>query len=97
MSKKRGTNVPANYQALAASGQRVRYNGFWLGDSERDRVIARYIDQTPQVGAILKAILYSIATGQGCLPAPQTKPQAEQDNYSDEIGEAGSALLELDD
>lgn len=100
MTKKRSIKVPDNLKALAASGQRVRYNGFWMGESNRDRMIADWLDSTPQAGAIIKAMIYSMITGQGFVAIRDMSVQDQADDYpepDDTLSAAGSALLELDE
>lgn len=46
------------------SGPRTRFQ-FELGDSERDRAIAAWIDAQPNASEMIRIILYGIATGQG--------------------------------
>jgi hypothetical protein len=46
------------------TGQRSRFNGFALGESERDRVIARWINNQPNAAESIKALIYAEATGQ---------------------------------
>lgn len=45
-------------------GERSRFNGFALGESERDRVIARWINSQPNAAESIKALIYAEATGQ---------------------------------
>ncbi|WP_119071511.1 hypothetical protein [Aggregatilinea lenta] len=40
--------MPDSLVSLYEQGQRVRYNGFWLNASERDRKVAEIIDTFPQ-------------------------------------------------
>ncbi len=93
MTKKRSVKVPDNLKRLAKSGERVRYAGFWLGPSERDRAIAAWLDATPQAGAVIKAMIYAMITGSNALYQNAPPPSEE---YADEIEEAGAALLDLD-
>lgn len=101
MSKKRSSKVPKQYEALAKAGLRVRFNGFWLGESERDRTVADWIDSTPQAGTIIKQMIYSLVTRSGVFFTPRSHhdidPIADYDDSAGGIGEAGSALLDLDD
>lgn len=83
--------VPENLKALARKGKRIRFNGFWLNDSERDRVIAQWLDETPASAAIIKDLIYRSLTGQVSYGAPV------QDEYSAEIGDIGNALLDFED
>lgn len=46
------------------AGERTRFNGFALGESERDRVIARWINSQPNAAESIKALIYAEATGQ---------------------------------
>ncbi len=44
-------------------GDRTRFQ-FALDESERDRVVARWLDAQPNASEIVRIILYGIATGQ---------------------------------
>ena len=56
--------VPPPLSRLKQAGQRVRYHGFWLGESDRDRVVARFIDEYEgDVSERIKELLYQEATG----------------------------------
>lgn len=83
--------VPENLKTLARKGKRIRFNGFWLNDTDRDRLIADWLDQTPQSAAIIKDLIYRSLTGQIGYGSPQP------DEYSDEIGEVSNALLDFED
>lgn len=85
------TRVPDTYKALASSGQRVRFNGFWLGESQQDRTLAEWIDATPQAATIIKARLYAWIVGADTAAQTYTPEQPAS------IGKAGSALLSIDD
>lgn len=54
------------------SGGRKRFN-FVLTDSERDRVVAGWLDAQPNASEALKALIYATVTGQ----AQQTRPRAQ--------------------
>jgi hypothetical protein len=45
-------------------GERTRFNGFALGETVRDRVIARWINSQPNAAESIKALIYAEATGQ---------------------------------
>lgn len=47
---------------LKQSGERTRYNGFWLNDSDRERMIAHWINNTPSAGAIIKELIFRYIT-----------------------------------
>lgn len=94
--KKRSTKVPSNLQVLAASGQRVRFNGFWLSDNIVDRAIADWLDKTPRAGYVIKMLLYQMITRQNIVPIT-AEPEVIADEYKNVIGAAGSALLDIDD
>ena len=44
-------------------GDRRRFNGFILTDTERDRVVANWIDSQPNAAESIKALIYAVATG----------------------------------
>jgi hypothetical protein len=94
MAKRSTRGVPENLRALAEQGERIRFNGFWLGESDRDRVIAQWIDDTPGAGSVIKAILYAAITGSGLAVG-----SVSQDAFSDEIeiGDQARALADFDD
>jgi hypothetical protein len=99
--KQRGSTkgIPDNLRPLAESGQRVRFNGGWLGDTAQDRFLANWIDNTPNAWAVMKHILYQVLNGNAqTYQQPQIAP-AQDDIYTDElnIGDAGRALLDFDD
>lgn len=90
---KRSHRVPEHYKDLAKSGLRVRYNGFWLGNKERDRVIGQWIDDTPAASAIIKSLIYDYIIGRS---RPVYHSEQIQGSGADEVGAAGLALLDLD-
>lgn len=74
---------------------RDRYHGFWLGDSKRDRVVADWIDEQPNVAETIKGMIYWAATGSG----PVAQGGYEEERYDDgsEYGDNASALVKFDD
>jgi hypothetical protein len=88
--------VPDNLKTLAKRGFRIRFNGFWLNDSERDRAVAQWLDQTPGSAAIIKDLIFRYITGQLAVGFYAAPPQ---DEYPDEpeIGDAGNAILRMED
>ena len=46
-----------------SEGERTRFNGFALGESQRDRVIADWINSQPNAAESIKALIYAEATG----------------------------------
>lgn len=88
--------IPENLKPLAERGLRVRFNGGWLGETEQDRFIANWIDNTPQAWSVMKHILFQVLAGGAVIQPPA---QTVRDDYPDElqIGEAGRALLDFDD
>lgn len=60
----RSRGVPQSLQELQERGERIRYHGFWLTESQRDRVIATYLDETgDNVSEEIKDFLYRKALG----------------------------------
>lgn len=96
MTKKRSTKVPSNLQDLAAAGQRVRFNGFWLSDNIIDRTIADWLDNTPRAGYVIKMLLYQMITKREFVSFT-AEPEVIADQYEETIGDAGKALMDLDD
>ena len=106
MAKKKPSykGIPGHLVALAKAGKRVRYNGFWLGESERDRAVAIWLDEQKQLGVnpaeLIKNFLYSLATGQvvGASFTSTLSPAGEtgQDDIDLE-SETAQAMLNMDD
>ncbi len=46
-----------------SEGKRTRFNGFQLGESERDRVVADWINAQPNAAESIKALIYAEAIG----------------------------------
>lgn len=46
-----------------SEGKRTRFNGFQLGESERDRVVADWINAQPNAAESIKALIYKEAVG----------------------------------
>lgn len=85
--------IPANLRALVAQGQRVRFNGFWLNESDRDRTVADWLDRTPDAAVTIKELVYRYITGATVAPAADyDAPQP-----GDHLGASASALLNLED
>jgi len=51
-------------------GERTRFSGFFLGESDRDRIVAEWIDAQPNAAESIKALIYAVATGQATYGAP---------------------------
>lgn len=88
--KRSSRGIPANLKPLAKRGERVRYNGFWLNDSEEDRAIATWLDETKDAGALIKHLIYGYLTG--ATPAPVSTTTSRESG----LGEAASILGDLD-
>lgn len=71
------------------SGYRRRFN-FVLTDSQRDRVVAEWLNQQPNASETIKSLIYAAATGQPPVSVP---PAVER--WPDE--EPPSADLDQDD
>jgi hypothetical protein len=102
-SAARGTRVPPTYHALAVSGERVRYNGFWLGDSAEDRIVAKWLDQHAISGAsaMIKRMIIDEATGRRKRSKAITYDDIVEARFIDDkedsrVGNAGCALLDMD-
>jgi hypothetical protein len=63
------------------AGERARFNGFWLTDTERDRVIANWINSQPNAAESIKALIYAEATGKHTIAffQPPTQPASEDE------------------
>lgn len=92
MAKRSNKGIPDNLKPLAKQGARVRFNGFWLNASSRDRVIAEWLDETPGAAAIVKDLIYRYLTG--AIPAPVSAHHPER---TPALGEAGGILGDFDD
>ena len=66
-------------------GERTRFNGFALGESQRDRVIADWINSQPNAAESIKALVCAEATG---------KYRVMVQSHG---GEDGEAQLDADD
>lgn len=75
---------------------RTRYHGFTMSENEIDRVVADWIDKTPNVALVLKAWIYSAATGSRIVMGRDTETVSDE-HVKFGIGEAGAAFLQLDD
>lgn len=83
--------IPENLRPLAKKGLRVRFNGFWLNDSEQDRAIAQWLDETPNAASVIKFILYQSISGRAA-----SVPMIEQ-TRDFEPDETANALLNFED
>lgn len=66
MPPRRSTKgIPTSLRRLARRGERVRYDGFWMGETDSDRVIADWIEKQPRgtPTAIIKQLLFLYITG----------------------------------
>lgn len=59
--------IPKNLEGLARAGERYRFAGFWLNDSEADRAIAGWIDEQSNAAAIIKSLIFRLATGRAIM------------------------------
>ncbi|MEZ4671454.1 MAG: hypothetical protein R3E39_26420 [Anaerolineae bacterium] len=59
-------------------GERSRFNGFALGESERDRVIAHWINNQPNAAESIKVLIYAEATGRNRVMI-QSPPYGAED------------------
>lgn len=96
--------IPKNLEALARSGERYRFAGFWLNESDADRAIAGWIDEQPNAAAIIKSIIFRLATGRAimvsseALAAGYLIPGApEADAIFDGDGEIDNPFDDFDD
>lgn len=67
MARKRAwKSLPDDLKSLQKEGQRIRFNGFWLDEDDRDRVIAQWIEDQKQAGNnvsdLVKGLIYNEAT-----------------------------------
>lgn len=85
--------IPKNLIPLHRNGLRVRFNGFWLNDSERDRVIANWLDATPNAASVIKDMIFNrLHNGYGTEIQYQEAPPQEH-RQSDGL----SALMGMED
>ena len=106
MAKKKPSykGIPSNLVDLAKDGKRVRYNGFWLGGSERDRIVADWLDEQKQLGfnpaELTKNFLYAVATGQavgGAFPSTLVPASDTIEADFDLDSDVAQAMLDMDD
>ena len=94
---KRSTRgIPRNLKALAQSGQRVRFNGGWLGGSEVDRVVAQWIDETPNAWAVMKWLVYMLCKGKLIVADDAGSVVPREPESQQEYSEIADALLRFD-
>ena len=81
---------------LKNEGERRRFNGFALTDTERDRVIADWINDQPNAAESIKGLIYAEATGKFRLAYYPPSPGSEEEqailNPNDPRVEALAAL-----
>lgn len=85
--------IPENLKPLARDGKRVRFNGGWLNESDQDRFLAEWIDNTTSSWAVMKALLYQMLQGGGFAPIEKNIA----DDTPDEFSEAEWALINFED
>jgi len=74
--------IPPNLRPLAAQGLRIRFHGFWLGESERDRIVADWIDDHPNAAETIKGLIHDAAIGYRPIAATQ----------QDDSGQGGAGI-----
>ncbi len=97
MAKKRvSRSIPRSLRELAKRGERYRFHGGPLGESEMDRTIAEWMDSLPDRSTwpIVKTIIYSYITGRMVALADDGEPIY---NTPGEMGAIEAAVLEFDD
>lgn len=64
--KKAWKTLPDDLKSLQKEGERIRFNGFWLDEDDRDRVIAKWIEDQKHSGnnvsELVKNLIYDAAT-----------------------------------
>ncbi|MFN8565353.1 MAG: hypothetical protein U0703_27850 [Anaerolineae bacterium] len=76
----------------------MRFNGFWLNESPRDRAVAEWLDTTPGAAAIIKDLIYRYLTPNQELG--RAAPAAGDGRHPVDgpaLGEAGGILGGFDD
>lgn len=62
---RRPRGVPEKLVELRERGLRIRYNGFWLNESPRDRRVAEFIDHYPgDLAELIKDFLHRKSVGE---------------------------------
>ena len=96
MAKTKGSTstkgIPGSLKDLATNGNRVRFAGGWLGDSEQDRFLADWIDRTPNAWGVMKFLLYNALKGSVIAIQQPEQPETVRD-----FDAAESAFLTFDD
>lgn len=88
-------STPPHLRKLAQEGERVRFHGFRLGDTPRDRVVARWLDEQPNAAEAVKMLIYMVATGALSVGYPAL--YEGNDNQDRGAGGLASSLLSFDD
>jgi hypothetical protein len=97
MAKKRiPRSVPQSLRELARRGERYRFHGGPLGESEMDRTIAEWMDSLPDRSTwpIVKTIVYSYITGRMVALTDDGEPIYHEPG---QVGAIEAAILEMDD
>lgn len=89
---RKAENFQGTIRRLKRSGERVRYNGFWLNDTARDRAIADWITETPSVGSIIKDLIYRHISG-----VREDAPVYRTSGNVDSDGKATEAFMDFED
>lgn len=86
--------IPKQYHDLARQGLMYRYHGFWLGENERDRIVAEWLREQTNAAEIIKEMIYNRALG-AIQGAPSVAGLPRDGDDEDEIGALGSFLLDF--
>lgn len=92
MAKRSAKGVPDNLRQLAKRGLRIRFSGFWLNESPRDRAIAEWLDFTQDAATVVKDIIYRHISVGDEKPPIQLQPKEERKQ-----GSALKSLMGLED
>lgn len=74
-----GSQLSSRLRRLRDSGERIRFHGFTLGDSERDRTIAVLMDEYEgNLAEVVKRLLYALAANAETFTLPDMTPLIER-------------------
>lgn len=91
--------IPPSVIHIWKRGERVRFNGGWLGDSEQDRAIAEWVDTNSRSAwTQVKVLIYLYITGRIGVSNGTGANGEPQFQKADDvvIGDAAKALGDFD-
>lgn len=87
--------MPPSVLHIWKRGERVRFNGGWLGEKAEDRAIAEWIDANPrEAWGKVKMLIYLYITGRVGVAGNESGEYRKADDLT--LGEAAKALGDFD-